>query len=99
MTPSTITADDIENYFIGFATRLFHTPGAPHFGELAATSKAIPAPLLVDLTAKLARLDPRVVGWVKRSAAQACALTREGKRRHGCHDCHRARDATNRIHL
>jgi hypothetical protein len=64
-----ITAADLEKYFPGFATKLFHAPGAPHLGELAATSKAIPAPLLVDLTAKLAQLDPRVVGWVKRSAA------------------------------
>jgi hypothetical protein len=60
------------------STKLARAPGAPHLGELAATSKAIPAPLLVDLTAKLAQLDPRVVGWVKRSAAWECARSRRG---------------------
>jgi hypothetical protein len=65
----TITPTDIESYFVNFAAKLFHAPGAAQLGELAATSKAIPAPLLVDLTAKMAQLDPRVVGWVKRSAA------------------------------
>jgi hypothetical protein len=60
-----LTPTDIEQFLIGFATRLFHTPGASHLGELAAKSKAIPEPLLADLIAKLSQLNPRVVGWVK----------------------------------
>jgi hypothetical protein len=59
----------LEQYFAHFAGKLAHAPGAAHLAQLAETAKAIPAPLLVDLTAKLAQLDPRVVGWVKRSAA------------------------------
>jgi hypothetical protein len=82
----TITPTDIESYFVNFATKLFHAPGAPHLGELAATSKAIPAPLLVDLTAKLAQLDPRVVGSTMAArvrevaAAVGCDIWAQGTR-------------------
>jgi hypothetical protein len=29
----TLTADDLEGYFVSFAKKLFHAPGAPNLGE------------------------------------------------------------------
>jgi hypothetical protein len=64
-----MTSDDLEKYFVGFAQKLAHSSGALHLVELTATAQAMPESLLAGLTAKMAQLDPRVVGWVKRSAA------------------------------
>jgi hypothetical protein len=71
--PYTITAADIEKYFVNFATKLFHAPGASHLGELAATSKAIPRSLLADLVGKMALLDPRAVNSTMAERAREVA--------------------------
>ncbi|BBO06568.1 hypothetical protein SG09_59180 [Bradyrhizobium ottawaense] len=63
----------LEQHFLHFAGKLADAPGAAHLAELAQTAKAIPAPVLASLTAKMARLNPRAVNWTLATLAEEIA--------------------------
>jgi hypothetical protein len=87
----TITAADLEQYFLSFAHKLPHAPGVAHLAELARTTEAIPRSLLDDLTAKMARLFPNVVAW--RMSVRAREIAFDGLRYDDAIDFARLLDA------
>src|SRR6476620_5493898 len=74
-----------------FAGKLVDAPEAAHLAELAATTYAIPEPLLAALTAKLAALDPRAVSSTLAVRAREVAI--DGLRYDDATDFVRALDA------
>jgi hypothetical protein len=69
-----ITPSDVARYLIGFAQRFADASNTDHLTELAVTASVIPGPLLADLSAKFAQLDPAIVASVLSVRAREIAV-------------------------